>query len=365
MEHLEIARLDIHRKTTLCLPNLRVLCIYSLNDSSPDHLRLELPKLSKLFVYSLYDCIPVLYPTTVTHLGVKQLGKFVQKYQEFQECQYFYLRGSYFEDDHHLFTCFPRLEEIHCECIKKKEILYLIKQRNASRRFDVRIYFNGFSANEPDEVEELFDNGDRFVLTTQRFISGYHRLPRAFQEDVHLDYNELVRHFGNRLLSDFHTKLDSPVRELSIIGNVDDQDSLFRFIQKFSPSRMEIKFASLKQTSFYEDLHLHLPNLYTLYRLRIEEHPGVITNLDFIIKCSNLRQFSINHQIPYELIERMFKLNRSMEFEFLLNGQPITIKNEGYFSEDKLSVQISDQKHTYTKDTFLNGVRQAFGLPSY
>ena len=362
MEHLEIGTLTLNRRRELSLPNLRVFCVQSFTGN---HIILDLPRLSKLYISGPYHFIHVLRPATVTHLGLGglfsyQLEQYVQK---FQECEYLYFRDFKLFDDHHIFNCFPKLKEIHCYIFSKKELLDLIKQRKVSRMLNVRIYFNGFSANEQDEVEELFDNGDHFVLTTQRIVNNYYRLPRVIRMYVELDYNQLIHHFDSRLPSDLHTKLGDSIRKLLIIGNVNDQASLLRFIEKFLPPILVIKFTSLNQTSFfYENLDSYWSH--RLGSLRIEEQPGVITSLDFLTKLNYLSEFSTNQQIPCELIERLFEKFQAMKLEFRLNDQPITIVfNNNYFSKPKFLIQISDQKNTYTKDTFLNGVRQAFGLP--
>ena len=348
----------------LNLPNLRMLSIYSLYRNY--RIILDLPKLSKLLIAGGFNgrC-QFLHPTSVTHLALgntyvfsSYLDEFVE---QFQECQYLHLTDRKYNLQLS-FINLPKLKEIHCYTLNKIDILNLIKELNVSRMLNfIRIYFNGFSANDLDEVEELFDNADRFILTTQRIVSNYHRLPRCVLIAVHLDYNQLVRHFNNRLPSDLHTKLIN-IRKLLVIGNVDDQAKLLRFIGKLKWIKMEIKFTSLNQSSyFYENLHLYWNRGNSL---RIEEQPGVITNLDFIIDLDNLSEFSINQQMPYELIERLFnQLCGYMKLEFFLNDQPIRIVLNKYHSPDiEFHVQIAEQKYTYTKDKFLDGLKQVFGI---
>ena len=362
LEHLEIVHLIMNRRRELHLPNLRVLSIRLLDSNCP--IKLYLPKLSKLLISGFGSQFEFLHPTSVTHLAVSNsnflshLDEFVQ---HFQECEYLHFLDIKFTDEQHIFTCFPKLKEIHCNVFTKESILNLIKQRKISRLLNVRIYFNGFSANELGDVEELFGNADRFVLTTQRMISNYHRLPRVVYAKVDLDYNELVRHFGNRLPSDFHTKLMN-VRKLFVIGNVDDQADLLRFIEKLKPETLEIKFTSLNQASyFYKNLHLHWTRGSSL---RIEENPGVIINLDVLIELSTLNAFSINQQIPYELVERLFNQSRNMDLEFLLNDQPIRIVLNGYnfLMGDESHIVISGRKYRYANRGFLSGLRKVFGI---
>ena len=257
--------------------------------------------------------------------------------------------------DHLIFTHFPKLKEIHCERTSKEIILNLIKHLKVSRMLNVQIYLNGFSANEQDDVEELFGKGNRFLLTTQRILSNYHRLPRVVWMDVDLDYNQLVRHFDSKLPSDLYTKLRGRIQTLLIVGKVNDQAALLSFIEKFDPPNLEIKLTSLGPTSlFYENLHSFWTSRVSL---RIEEQPGVITNLDFLTEFFYLEKFSINQQIPYNLIERMFKKFNKMELECLLNDQLISLvwsyNSGGYFC-----VRVSEKRYSYTKDNFLNAVRK-------
>ena len=274
--------------------------------------------------------------------------------------------GLNYMDCQSIFARFPKLKEIHCDLFTKIDILNLIKERKLSNMLNVRIYCNGFSVNEQDEVEELFGNDDRFELTTQRIVSNYHRLPRVVQMCVDLDYNELVRQFGNRIPSDLHNKILG-TQKLRIIGNVDDQDCLLRFIGKLRPRKLEIKFTSLNQTSFfYENLHLYLNRGVDLI---IEENPGVITNLDFILKLGDWYTFSINQQIPYELIERLInqlRISKKVQIilEFLLNDQPIKIvlNNFYHLAVNQCSISISGQEYSYTIYEILNAVRQVFGI---
>ena len=347
----------------LRLPNLRVLSIYSF--LCKYQIILDLPKLSKLLItVKSKRQYQLIHPTSVTHLALnspyfsQNLDEFVQ---QFQECQYLHFTDCNIIDDQPFFNYLPKLKEIHFYTFRKIDILELIKELNVSRMLNVRIYFNGFSANDLDEVEELFDDDDRFILTTQRIVSNYHRLPRrVVNAHVDLDYNQLVCHF-NRLPSDLHTKLGN-IRKVSIIGNVDDQDDLLRFIGTLKPRNLEIKFTSLNQASyFYENLHLYWN---CGDSLTIEEQPDVITNLDFLIEFANLYAFSINQQIPYDLIKQLFnQLCGYMELEFLLNDQPIRIVLNKYHLPDIEShVHIAKQTYTYTKDEFLDGLKQLFGI---
>ena len=371
MEHLEIGTLvlnsiiSIDKERQLSLPNLRVLSIHFL-EGNP--IALDLPKLSKLLFNGRFNfsksTFQLLHPTSVTHLAVN--GSYFslnrnEFLQQFPECQYLHFLDWDFMHGQLIFARLPKLKEIHCYTLTKKDILNLIKQRRVSRMLNVQIYFNGFSANDLDEVEELFGDDDRFVLTTDRFVSNYHILPRVVQMQVDLDYNQLVRHFNNRLPSGLHTKL-SKTQKLRIIGNVDDQDCLLRFIGKLKPRNLEIKYTSLNQASyFYENLHLHWNHGVSL---RIEENPDVITNLDFLINLDDLYAFSINQQIPYELIERLFdQFRRHLELEFLLKDQLVKIVlNNHHLGLNESHFQISEQEYTYTNDKFLDRLRQVLGI---
>ena len=353
----------LNGRRELRLPNLRVLSIHSLENNQ---IKLDLPKLSKLLISVRFSSrFELQHPTSVTHLAMHDsyFSPYIHEFvHEFRECQYFHFIDWHFRDTPIIFNLLPKIKEIHCYLFMKKDVLNLIKQRNASTKLNIQIYLNGFSANEPDEVEELFDNDGRFLVTTQRIVSNYDRLPRVVQVGIDLDYNELVRHFGSRLPSDLHTKL-SNVRKLRIIGNVDDQAGLLRYIGKLWSPKLEIKFTSLNHASyFYENLHLFWNRGVSL---GIEEQPGVISSLDFLIKLVNLSEFSINQQIPYELIERLFKQKRGhMELEFLLNDQPIKIVLNNYncLTGNEYRVQISGQEFTYTNAAFLNGLRQIFDM---
>ena len=366
MEHLEIGKLVLNRRRELRLPNIRILSIHSLDGRAP--IILDLPKLSKLFIGHEFETLfPFSRPTSVTHLAVNctyfssHLHEFAQN---FQECEYLHLLDFELVVNQQFFTSFPKLKEIHCYEFSKEDMLNLIKQRKDSRRMlNVQIYFNGFSANELDEIEELFGNADYFVLTTQRIISDYHRLPRVVEIDVDLDYNQLVHHFGDRLPSDFYTKLGTCTRDLLVIGNVDDQADLLRFIGKLQPRKLKIKFTSLNRASyFYENLHSHLIRTRCL---TIEEQPGVITDFEFVIELSTLYAFSTNQQIPYELIERLFNQKRKIDLDLLWNGEPIRIvlNTHNYrLDRNESHVQNSEQKYIYINDEFLNGLRQVFGI---
>ena len=336
----------------LSLPNILVL---SIHDSFGGHIVLDLPKLSKLLITGKFSFIDE-RPTAITHLASDGFRYFSmdELVYKIPDCEYLYFIENGTMSGQQIFTHLPKLKEIHCERSSKEIILNLIKQRKVLRMLNVQIYLNGFSVNELDDVKELFGNDNRFLLTTQRIVSNYHRLPRVVWMDVDLDYNELVRHFGSKLPSDLYTKLRGRIQKLLIVGNVYDQADLLRFIEKFEPPKLEIKFTSLDHTSlFYQNLHLYWrPQV----SLQIEERPGVITNFDFLIEFINLDKFSINQPIPYELVERMFKKFNRKELECLLNGQPNGLDWD--YNSKRFLIQISEERYFCTKDNFLNAARK-------
>lgn len=259
--HLQVNTLEIVQKKYLFLANIRILEIGERHSGSA--LNLDAPNLRRLRWPGQSENIHLEYPEKLTHLSM-QFAKAddLLKYPNLECLEMNDIIGR--REKLFCLQSFAKLRELYLEMPLKKSATELVKKKQLLQNlalylFSVRI------ANQQD-VERLY--GDRSYIgainsvVKLNFIpDNYAKIPkhRTVRLKTHIDYNEMIRHFGDPLPADLPSIFIN-IQLISVRGAV-NQTNFVEFLRKCKALRSLFIYEGRFDQSFYANLLVHSPFL--------------------------------------------------------------------------------------------------------
>ncbi|KAG4067563.1 hypothetical protein HA402_005335 [Bradysia odoriphaga] len=270
------------------LPNLKIIEIDRDWSDRSYTFFITAPKLEMLSCYR-FNAIHLTYPNTVIHLETKvYTEKFhVLKNLQFLQVVYGFLYEVVWPK---IFSIFPKLTTFACSqngC--QTSIKNFLKEKYRLQRNGLKIYYQSVELDHINKIHEYNSlHPEEFVFQ----IKNYNSLAEIVTCKFEISYNKLMDLLGSKIPSDFYKKYFL-TRRIRVENNVENQDSLFRFLKNFQYlTQLNLCCDSLDQF-FYNKL-VELDQLSDLTIINSKS----IFNFDFLLKLKRLHCFSTNIDSP-------------------------------------------------------------------
>lgn len=355
LTHLHINKLTTNKDRVLRLNNVRILTIINYTGKT---LRISAPNLTKICCFTGLIDLFFTYSNRIRHLITGGYCESINQYSNLERLELREYNFAKLENIIDIFTDFNRLKELHMRLTTKENVNRLVKQKKIAKNVLLSLYFNDFKIDGPNDARQLFGKASHLKrINSKTLFKNYDKLANVITFIDEIDYGKLMSNFDNSPPVDFHSRWVN-IRQVSIKGVKNCQVRFVEFIRRCKILNHLFITNTGFDGQFYDDL-----NVFCRYitKLRIEDDQELVDSLDinFVFKLKYIEEFAINRQIDcFDLIEKIFKMDRLEKLCVLLNGRKIELD---YISCGSLKI-ANNFVNSKDKIECLNALEEIFKL---